>query len=106
MRKNPEHREFEKNLRMILHKKYLTTYPDLQGKKLEVTIFYEGPPSQWFRKDGAIKKVDADNRHKNLLDVIMPFFDLDDSQIFELTIKKITRDVLTETTASVVIEEI
>lgn len=105
MRKNPEHRKFEANLRMLLHRKYLTKYHEnLVGKRLSVTIFYEGPKSQWFKKNGEIKKVDADNRHKNLLDVVMPFFDLDDSQIFEITIKKLV-SAQAETTASVLIEE-
>lgn len=107
MRKNPDHRKFEANLRLLLRRKFLNKFhPNFVGKKLVVTIFYEGPKSQWFKKNGEIKKVDCDNRHKNLLDVVFPFFDLDDSQMFELNIKKIARDCLKETTASVLIEEV
>ena len=107
MRKNPDHREFEARLRLFLLKDW---YPEdgkeLIGKKLSVDVIYEGPKTQWYTKKGEIKKTDVDNRHKNLLDVVFPFFDLDDSQIFEINIKKIARDCLVETSVTVCIEEL
>ena len=102
---SPDHRAYKKLLSLYLHKKCLTTYHNFSGKKLKVAIQYEGPRSEWFTKKGEIKKKDVENRHKGLLDVIMPYFDLDDSQIFEITIKKIITAAM-ETTATVVIEEV
>lgn len=101
---SPDHRAYKKLLSLFLHRKCLTTYANFTGKKLSVLITYEGPKSEWFTKKGEIKKKDVENRHKALLDVVMPYFDLDDSQIFEITIKKLV-SAQTETTASVLIEE-
>lgn len=101
---SPDHRAYKNLLNLYLHKKCLTTYHNFTSKKLNVTVIYEGPKSAWFTKSGEIKKKDVENRHKGLLDVIMPYFDLDDSQIFEITIKKVVTGDM-ETTASVVIEE-
>lgn len=99
-----EHREYKKALQMFLMKNCMTlNASDLIGKKLKADIIYSGPESAWFTKKGEIRKVDVENRHKALLDGIMPFLDLDDSQIFEITIKKLV-SAQVETTASVLIE--
>lgn len=100
-----EHREYKKTLQMFLMKNCMTLDAGhLVGKKLKAEVRYIGPESAWFTKKGEIKKKDVENRHKALLDGVMPFFDLDDSQIFELTIKKQVSNA-TETTASILIEE-
>jgi Holliday junction resolvase RusA-like endonuclease len=77
---------------------------DLKGKKLSVVICYRGPKSAWFTKDGSIKKIDVDNRHKTLFDVIFPFLDIDDSQVFEMKIDKVC-DFSDEITVSMAIDE-
>lgn len=101
-----DHRAYKKLLQLYLHRKCMTVDGSgLVGKRLRVEITYQGPQSDWFTKKGEIKKKDVENRHKALLDGIMPFFDLDDSQIFEIKIQKFVSPGAHETTATVLIEE-
>lgn len=86
---SPDHRAFKVLLGIFLHRTYmLMDASSLQGKKLKVCIEYSGPDSSWFTKAGDIRKIDVENRHKTLIDGVFKFLDLEDSQIFEINIKK------------------
>ena len=86
---SPDHRAFKKLLDLYLHKKYLQVDAShLEKQELVVEVEYVGPWAAWYTKDGSIRKIDVDNRHKSLFDGIFPFLDLDDSQIFETKINK------------------
>ena len=87
---SPDHRAYKKLLDLHLHQNFLVSNAAcLIGKKLKVEIQYVGPREEWFTKKGEIKKKDVENRHKALIDGIFKFLELDDSQIFEINIKKV-----------------
>lgn len=102
---SPDHRAYKKLLELYLHRKFLLADAEnLKEKILKVEVQYVGPRESWFTKKNEIKKKDVENRHKALLDGIFSFLDLDDSQIFEITIKKVVGG--SELMAFVKIEEI
>lgn len=102
---SPEHRNFKSILERYLHKEYLILNGEyLLGKKLRVWIHYIGPRNEWFTKKNQIKKKDVENRHKALIDGVFKFLGLDDSQIFEIEIKKVVGGE--ELAASMWIEEV
>lgn len=102
---SPEHRNFKGILDRHLHKRHMTLNADhFKGKKLRVWIHYVGPRNEWFTKKDQIKKKDVENRHKALIDGVFKFLGLDDSQIFEIEIKKVVGG--DELSASIWIEEI
>lgn len=59
------------------------------GSMLSVNINLYG---NWFTKSGSIRKVDAANFEKTLIDSIFTHLKLNDENIFELTIMKIQGD--------------
>lgn len=102
---SPQHRDYKRLLGLYL----LSNYGDIRleekrAEKLKVLIEYTGPESAWFTKAGTIRQIDVDGRVKTLLDVIFPFLGLDDSQIFELNLKKVVGG--NELMANVYVEEI
>ena len=87
---SPDHRKYKADLEKILLDRFLkTNTEDFKEKQLRVEIQYVGPREEWFTKKGLIRKKDVENRHKALLDGIFKHLDLDDSQIFEINIKKV-----------------
>lgn len=102
---SPEHRAYKMQLNLFLIAKFKHLKADhLKGKQLNVEIHYCGPWDVWFTKKNTIKKIDVDSRNKTLLDVVFPFLKLDDSQIFDLRLKKLVSGK--ELTASVLIGEL
>lgn len=86
----PEHRKYKALLDLYLHRHYLKVDASQgQGKQLKVVVKYIGPIESWFTKKGEIRKLDVENRSKQLLDRVFHFIDLDDSQIFELVVSKV-----------------
>lgn len=100
---SPEHRNYKRQLSLYLISKYGgTRFEEKRAEKLKVVIEYTGPESAWFTKAGTIRQIDVDGRNKTLLDVIFPFLGLDDSQIFDLSLKKVIGG--TELMANVYVE--
>ncbi len=63
---------------------------ELRGKELKV---YTEINEDWYNKsNGLIKKKDVANREKFLIDSVFKALDIDDSHIFEHTIKKIQNE--------------
>lgn len=88
-----EYRQYKANLNLFLIHKYRDLKKnDLKDKPLLVTVEYCGSKISWFTKSGQIRKKDCDNYQKSLFDVVFPFLGLDDSQIFDLRIKKVINE--------------
>lgn len=81
--KSDEYKTFE-----TLAKFMKVTGPELRGAiPYECEILYF---SNWFCKDGSLRRVDVDNRGKAVLDVLsMIYPEFDDSQIVDLRLRKL-----------------
>jgi Holliday junction resolvase RusA-like endonuclease len=73
-----------------------------KDSKLSVRIKYRG---DWYTKDKKIRKIDVDNRHKALIDVIFDYVGGDDAQIFKLEFQKV-QEILPKTLVDIEIIEI
>jgi len=81
--KSREARELSKEVELIVKS---TPYETIEGE-LEVTINIF---SNWYNKDGTIKKRDIANLEKFITDSIFANLqDMDDKQIFKITMNKI-----------------
>lgn len=86
---SPEYRAYKRALGLHLLIKFPGLRGDeLKGKMLKVNVTYQGPKECWFTKADTIRVIDVDNRHKTLFDVVFPFLGLDDSQVFEMNVRK------------------
>lgn len=84
-----EHRAYKNDMTKFLLKNYKgLSGKDFVNENLLVEIDYCGPWETWFTKKNTIRKIDIDNRAKCALDLVFPYIGLDDSQIFELVLKK------------------
>lgn len=87
---SPEYRKYKQEMLFFTANKCRNINAEhLKEKKLSVEIDYLGPWETWFTKSNRIRKTDADNRHKSILDFLFPFIGLDDSQIFDFKIRKL-----------------
>jgi len=86
---SPEYRAYKHALSLHLLIKFPGVRADEhKGKMLKVNVVYTGPRECWFTKADTIRVIDVDNRHKTLFDVVFPFLGLDDSQVFEMNVRK------------------
>ena len=84
--KSKEARELSKDVILIVNS---TPYEKIEGE-LEVTINIY---SNWFNKDGTIKKRDIANLEKFITDSIFSGLeDMDDKQIFQIRMEKFQSD--------------
>lgn len=86
----PKVRKFKKLVEQAVYsdpKSYFAS-KSLSGKKLEFKMFVSC--SNWFTKDGRIKKNDITNRIKLFEDAVMDALGLDDSHVWSFHVHKIS----------------
>lgn len=91
LRLTDEQRQYKIDLKEFLENEYpQLSAREAKNRELFVDITYIGGPLAWYTKKGAIRKVDVDNRHKSLIDVVFEHLGLDDSQAFGVLTRKKT----------------
>jgi len=84
--KSKEARIFKKEVEEIMKDQ---TYENMEGQlDVEVLVY-----SNWFNKDGKIKKKDVANYEKAIIDSVFANLEMDDSQIFEIKLYKIQSQI-------------
>lgn len=107
LRLSSEHRDYKSHLAEWLEIHYPGAGDrSLEGRTVAVTVIYFGDFTHWFTKNGKIRKIDADNRHKTMLDTVFTHVKLEDSQAFSVLLVRGIRPGLAEIEVDVKIEEI
>lgn len=83
-----EGKALKKEIKEIVFATPINNVPDCETKKLQLAVITE-VHENWFTKKGTVKKKDLANREKFLIDSVFEALGLEDSFIFEHTMKKI-----------------